>query len=73
MSAGINQQISGPFKLGIQSSLNLDNGQQISTDYYLEYSRRTYNFIVRYNPVLGLGSVAFRLNDFNWDGVAPSF
>ena len=73
LSAGINQQISGPFKLGIQSSLNLDNGQQISTDYYLEYSRRTYNFIVRYNPVLGLGSVAFRLNDFNWDGVAPRF
>jgi len=73
LSAGINQQISGPFKLGIQSSLNLDNGQQISTDYYIEYSRRTYNFIVRYNPILGLGSVAFRLNDFNWDGVAPSF
>jgi len=73
LSAGINQQISGPFKLGIQSSLNLDNGQQISTDYYLEYSRRTYNFIIRYNPILGLGSVAFRLNDFNWDGVAPRF
>jgi Protein of unknown function (DUF3769) len=73
LSAGINQQISGPFRLGIQSSINLDSGQQISTDYYLEYSRRTYNVIVRYNPALQLGSIGFRLNDFNWDGITPSF
>jgi Protein of unknown function (DUF3769)/Lipopolysaccharide-assembly, LptC-related len=73
LSAGINQQIVGPFKLGIQSSLNLDSGQQISTDYYVEYNRRTYNFILRYNPTLGLGSIGFRLNDFNWDGVTPKF
>jgi Protein of unknown function (DUF3769) len=73
LSAGINQQISGPFRLGIQASLNLDTGQQVSTDYYLEYSRRTYNFIVRYNPTLQLGSIGFRLNDFNWDGVTPGF
>jgi sulfur carrier protein ThiS len=73
LSAGINQQISGPFRLGIQSSLDLDSGQQINTDYYLEYSRRTYNIIVRYNPVLRLGSIGFRLNDFNWDGITPQF
>jgi Protein of unknown function (DUF3769) len=73
LSAGINQQISGPFRLGIQSSLNLDTGQQISTDYFLEYSRRTYNVILRYNPALGLASIGFRLNDFNWDGVTPKF
>ncbi len=73
LSAGINQQISGPFRLGIQAELNLDTGQQISTDYYLEYSRRTYNFILRYNPTLQIGSIGFRLNDFNWDGVAPQF
>jgi lipopolysaccharide export system protein LptA len=73
LSAGINQQISGPFRLGVQSSFNLDSTQQISTDYYVEYSRRTYNIVVRYNPVLGLGSIGFRLNDFNWDGVAPKF
>jgi lipopolysaccharide export system protein LptA len=73
LSAGINQQISGPFRAGIQTSLNLDTGQQISTDYYLEYSRRTYNFIVRYNPILQFGSIGFRLNDFNWDGVTPKF
>ncbi len=73
LSAGINQQISGPFRLGIQSSLNLDSGRQISTDYYLEYSRRTYNVILRYNPALQLGSIGFRLNDFNWDGITPKF
>jgi lipopolysaccharide export system protein LptA len=73
LSAGINQQISGPFRAGIQTSLNLDTGQQISTDYYLEYSRRTYNLIFRYNPILQFGSIGFRLNDFNWDGVTPKF
>jgi Protein of unknown function (DUF3769) len=73
LSAGINQQISGPLRLGIQSSLNLDTGQQVSTDYYLEYSRRTYNLILRYNPTLGIGSVGFRLNEFNWDGMTPKF
>ncbi|WP_310488830.1 DUF3769 domain-containing protein [Chamaesiphon sp. VAR_69_metabat_338] len=73
LSAGINQQISGPFRLGIQTSFDVNSGQQISTDYYVEYSRRTYNLVVRYNPVLGLGSIGFRLNDFNWDGSAPKF
>ncbi len=73
LSGGINQQISGPFRVGIQASVNLDNGQQISTDYYLEYSRRTYNFIIRYNPALQIGTIGFRLNDFNWDGVTPNF
>jgi Protein of unknown function (DUF3769) len=73
LSAGINQQISGPFRLGFQTSINLDSGQQTSTDYYLEYSRRTYNLILRFNPVLSQGSIGFRLNDFNWDGVTPKF
>jgi Protein of unknown function (DUF3769)/Lipopolysaccharide-assembly, LptC-related len=73
LSAGINQQIIGPWRLGIQASVNLDTGQAVSTDYYVEYSRRTYNFLIRYNPTLRLGSIGFRLNDFNWDGVTPRF
>jgi lipopolysaccharide export system protein LptA len=73
LSAGINQQIVGPFRLGIQSSINLDTGKEFSTDYYIEYSRRSYNFIIRYNPALQLGSIGFRINDFNWDGVTPKF
>jgi lipopolysaccharide export system protein LptA len=73
LSAGILQQVSGPFRLGIQASVNLDTGKQISTDYYLEYSRRTYNAILRYNPTLSLITIGFRLNDFNWDGVTSEF
>jgi hypothetical protein len=73
LSAGINQHISGPWRLGIQSSINLDDGKQISIDYYLEYSRRTYNILIRYNPTLRLGSIGFRLNDFSWDGESPEF
>jgi Protein of unknown function (DUF3769) len=73
LSAGILQQVSGPFRLGIQASINLDTGKEISADYYLEYSRRTYNAVLRYNPTLSLITIGFRLNDFNWDGVSPGF
>jgi hypothetical protein len=73
LSAGISQQLIGPFRLGIQTSLNLDTGKEISTDYYLEYSRRSYSAIVRYNPALQLGSIGFKLFDFDWDGTTPKF
>jgi hypothetical protein len=68
LSGGITQQIYGPFRLGFQTSFSLDNNQQISTDYFLEYSRRTHNILLRYNPVLGLGSISFQISDFNWTG-----
>ncbi len=68
LSAGINQQIYGPFRIGIQTYINLDTGNEISTDYLLEYSRRTYNILLRYNPVQQLGSISLRINDFNWTG-----
>ncbi|NER29529.1 MAG: DUF3769 domain-containing protein, partial [Symploca sp. SIO1C4] len=41
---------------------------EISTDYFIEYSRRTYNILLRYNPVQDRGSIGFRINDFNWRG-----
>lgn len=68
LSAGITQQIYGPFRLGIQTAISLNTGQEISTDYLLEYSRRTYNIQLRYNPVQQLGSISFRISDFNWSG-----
>jgi lipopolysaccharide export system protein LptA len=68
LSGGITQQIYGPFRLGFQTSFNLDTGEEISTDYFLEYSRRTYNIVLRYNPVQERGSINFRINDFNWEG-----
>ena len=73
LALGITQQIYGPFRGGVQASLNLNDGDDISTDYVLEYSRRTYNISVRYNPVLKIGSFSFRVNDFNWRGDPQPF
>ncbi|MEH1853205.1 MAG: DUF3769 domain-containing protein [Nostoc sp.] len=73
LSAGISQQIYGPFRLGFQTSINLDTGTQTSTDYIVEYSRRSYGITLRYNPVLQLGGFSIRISDFNWGGGTDPF
>ncbi|BAQ61856.1 hypothetical protein GM3708_2262 [Geminocystis sp. NIES-3708] len=73
LSLGLTQQLYGPLRAGLQSFINVKTNEEISTDYFLEYSRRTYNIIVRYNPVLEIGSVNLRISDFNWDGNAAPF
>ncbi|WP_204105897.1 MULTISPECIES: DUF3769 domain-containing protein [Spirulina sp. CCY15215] len=73
LSYGITQQIYGPFRIGFQSSLNLDTGREISTDYLLEYSRRTYTIELRYNPVFELGALRIRIGDFTWSGYSEPF
>ncbi|BBD69650.1 hypothetical protein NIES4072_30150 [Nostoc commune NIES-4072] len=73
LSAGISQQIYGPFRLGFQTSVNLDTGKESSTDYIVEYSRRTYGITLRYNPVLELGGISIRISDFNWGGGTDPF
>ncbi|MDJ0691289.1 MAG: DUF3769 domain-containing protein [Xenococcaceae cyanobacterium MO_188.B32] len=73
LSLGITQQIYGPIRLGLQTSLNLDEGDEISTDYLLEYSRRTHNISLRYNPVLKIGSISLRISDFNFRGDPEPF
>jgi hypothetical protein len=73
LSLGITQQIYGPIRIGIQTSVNLDNGESISTDYTLEYSRRTHNITLRYNPELEIGSIGLRISDFNWRGDPEPF
>ncbi len=73
LALGITQQLYGPIRLGVQTSFNLDDGNDISTDYVLEYSRRTYNISLRYNPVLEIGAFSFRINDFNWRGDPEPF
>jgi hypothetical protein len=73
LSVGITQQLFGPFRIGVQTSINLDNDREISTDYSLEYSRRTYSILLRYNPVLSIGSLNLRINDFNWTGGGQPF
>jgi hypothetical protein len=73
LSGGILQQIYGPIRFGFQTAINLDTGNEISTDYILEYSRRTYGVTLRYNPVLAIGSLGLRISDFNWSGGAEPF
>ncbi len=73
LNAGITQQLYGPFRVGFQTSLNLDTNQEISTDLFLEYSRRSYNILLRYNPVQQRGLVGLRINDFNWTGATEPF
>ncbi|MGH8002994.1 MAG: DUF3769 domain-containing protein [Brasilonema sp.] len=73
LSAEISQQIYGPFRVGFQTSVNLDTGERSSTDYIVEYSRRTYGITLRYNPVQELGGISFRISDFNWSGGTDPF
>ena len=73
LSLGVTQQIYGPIRFGVQTSLNLDEGDQISTDYLLEYSRRTHNISLRINPVLQIGSISVRISDFNFRGDPQPF
>ncbi|MBW4495870.1 MAG: DUF3769 domain-containing protein [Oscillatoria princeps RMCB-10] len=73
LGAGISQQLYGPFRVGFQTSINLDTGEGIDTDYLVEYSRRTYGIVLRYNPVKEIGSLTLRISDFNWTGGARPF
>ncbi|AFY39537.1 OstA family protein [[Leptolyngbya] sp. PCC 7376] len=73
LSFGLTQQIYGPIRAGFQTAINLDNNDAISTDYFLEYSRRTHSILIRYNPVLEIGSFNFRINDFDWSGSTDPF
>ena len=73
ISLGWTQQIYGPVRVGVQTEYSLDNNDEITTDFFLEYSRRTYNFVLRYNPALAIGSFSFQINDFNWLGDSEPF
>lgn len=73
LSAGLTQQLYGPFRAGVQTSFNLDTGERISTDLTLEYSRRTYGIRVNYNPERREGSLSLSINDFNWTGGGQPF
>ena len=73
LSVGLTQQLYGPLKIGVQTFYDIDDNKEISTDYVLEYSRRTYNVILRYNPVLEIGSLNLRISDFNWEGNSTPF
>ena len=73
LAFGLTQQIYGPIRVGFQTSLNLDTNKSISTDYFVEYSRRSYGITLRYNPDLQLGAILFRVSDFNWNNTGEPF
>ncbi len=73
VAIGFTQQLYGPLRLTVQTSINLDSTQEISTNYTLEYSRRAYGILLQYNPVLAIGSISFRISDFNWTGSTQPF
>jgi lipopolysaccharide export system protein LptA len=73
LSVNLTQQIYGPIRLGYQTAIDLGDRDTISTDYILEYSRRTHNITFRYNPVLELGSFSLQISDFNWQGNPQPF
>jgi len=73
LSFGFTQQVYGPFRIGFQTAYNLDTGQEISTDYLLEYSRRTFGVILRYNPIVEVVSFQLRIGDFSWLGNPEPF
>ena len=73
LSVDLSQQIYGPIRLGFKTSFDLEDNDEISTDYILEYSRRTHNITLRYNPVLEIGSFSLRISDFNWRGNPQPF
>ncbi len=66
ISFGIVQQIYGPFRFGLEQSLNPVTGKIIDSNYSLQYDRRTYAIVIRYNPTREIGEVVFRISDFNW-------
>jgi len=73
ISFGFLQQIYGPIRFGIQTSINLDTSDTIDTVYSLEYSRRTYSIILRFSPIRESGSLNLQINDFDWNNLRDPF
>ncbi len=73
LSLGITQQIYGPFLAGFQTALSFNGGRPINNIYSLEYSRRTYGLLLRYDTTQNVGSIGFRLSNFRWIGDTNPF
>ena len=73
LSVSLTQQIYGPIRVGYQTAIDLREADTISSDYILDYSRRTHSISLRYNPVLEIGSISLQISDFNWQGNPEPF
>jgi len=66
LTAQLLQQLFGPVRFGISQSWNVDTGNLFDATYSLQYDRRTYAVLIRYNPNQGIGELVLRISDFNW-------
>ncbi len=73
LSLGLTQQIYGPFLAGFQTALSLNRSDTIATIYTLEYSRRTYGILLRYDATQNTGAIGFRLSNFSFMGDTDPF
>lgn len=73
LTLGLNQQIYGPFIAGFETAFSLSEGRAISNIYTLEYSRRTYGLLLRFDTIQDTGSIGFRLSNFGWVGDTDPF
>ncbi|MGQ9837960.1 MAG: DUF3769 domain-containing protein [Cyanobacteriota bacterium] len=67
MVLGFLQQLYGPLRIGAETTLDLQSGQQVDTTYRLGYDRRTYGLMLQYNPVRQSGALELRVEGLNWD------
>ncbi|MFN4269428.1 MAG: DUF3769 domain-containing protein [Thermosynechococcus sp.] len=73
LNIGFLQQIHGPVRVGTQLQINVDTGRVFDTNIIVEYSRRTYGVVFRYNPDRQLAAILLRISGFNWRGNADPF
>ncbi len=73
LSGGVTTQLFGPVRIGVQTSVNLEDNETISTDYILQYNRRAYTILFRFNPEREYGFLGLQINDFNWSGQTQPF
>ncbi|MEM9947760.1 MAG: DUF3769 domain-containing protein [Cyanobacteria bacterium P01_D01_bin.36] len=73
LTLGIVQQVYGPFLAGYQTAYSFSEDRAINNIYSLEYSRRTYGILLRYDSVQETGSIGFRLSNFRWIGDTDPF
>ncbi len=72
-SGGLTAQLIGPFRAGFQTSISLSQDRGFDTSYFVEYSRRTFGLVARFNPDREIGSFNLRISDFTWAGTPRRF
>ncbi|MEM9535832.1 MAG: DUF3769 domain-containing protein [Cyanobacteria bacterium P01_E01_bin.45] len=63
---GLRQQLYGPFRIGAETRIRLDEGfEELDTLYSISYDRRTYGIDISFSLISQSGSFRVRIDDFN--------